>query len=471
MSPPATTAEIAPTHASTTATAVEPTRALMRDLLVLALPVLAEQFLHILVGVNDTYLANHLPNHAADAGAAVGTITYFLWFFGVLVSSVGTGSTAIIARAKGSRHRSLANSVCGQSVSAAVIMGIVVGVGLYVFAEPIIVLTRLQGPARPLALSYLRMLSVTLPFTNLMFIAGSCQRGYGDTITPAIVMVIVDIINMLFSFALTRGWWGLPVMGYDGIAQGTIIAYVAGGVMQFVVLVRGISGVRLHLHRLRPHWTTIKRLFRIGLPAGAADILGWMANLGVIGVINQIDPTNASAAAHMSAIRVESFSFLPGMAFAIAAATLVGQSLGMKRPDRARRCAYLAYAVGGGIMTLCGIAMITLGRYPARWLAPPDPHIIDLTTRCLFITGFIQSGFAANIIFGGALRGAGDTLAVMALNLTTVIGIRFVGVIVVGLHFQAALPVIWVVLASELFMRGTLVYFRFVHGGWRKVAV
>ncbi len=55
----------------------------------------------MLVGLNDTYLANHLPNHAADAGAAVGTITYFLWFIGLLVASIGAGSTALISRAKG----------------------------------------------------------------------------------------------------------------------------------------------------------------------------------------------------------------------------------------------------------------------------------------------------------------------------------------------------------------------------------
>ena len=74
---------------------------LLRQVLALALPVLAEQVLNMLVGINDTYLANHLPQHAPDAGAAVGTITYFIWFIGLLVASIGTGSTAIIARAKG----------------------------------------------------------------------------------------------------------------------------------------------------------------------------------------------------------------------------------------------------------------------------------------------------------------------------------------------------------------------------------
>src|ERR1022692_1501353 len=80
---------------------------LLRQIFALAGPVWIEQILHMLVGLNDTYLANHLPQHAADAGAAVGTVTYFLWFIGLLVSSIGTGSTALIARAKGAMHRSL----------------------------------------------------------------------------------------------------------------------------------------------------------------------------------------------------------------------------------------------------------------------------------------------------------------------------------------------------------------------------
>ncbi len=121
-------------------------RQLWWELLALAIPVWVEQSLHMLVGLNDTYLANHLPAHAADAGAAVGTITYFLWFIGLLVGSVGTGSTAIISRARGSRHRRLANRVVGQSVTAAVLLGLVDRPGgLILFARPVVALTQLRG--------------------------------------------------------------------------------------------------------------------------------------------------------------------------------------------------------------------------------------------------------------------------------------------------------------------------------------
>src|SRR5438034_11821339 len=97
---------------------------LLRQLIALAVPVLAEHVLHILVGLNDTYLANHLPTHKAEATAAVGTISYVFWFLGLLSGAIGTGSTAIIARAVGSRHRRRANSACGQSVLFAVFVGV-----------------------------------------------------------------------------------------------------------------------------------------------------------------------------------------------------------------------------------------------------------------------------------------------------------------------------------------------------------
>jgi len=222
---------------------------------------------------------------------------------------------------------------------------------------------------------------------------------------------------------------------------------------------------------MRPHWLTIKRLLRIGVPAAVSDMLGWVANIGVIAVINQMDSSNDAAAAHMTTIRLESISFLSGIAFATAAATMVGTRLGMKRPDLAEKSAYMAYAVGGGIMTFCGILMITLGRYAVMWLSPNEPHIIEMATSCLRITGFIQCGFAASLIFGGALRGAGDTLSVMVLSLTTVIGIRFAGAIYVGLYLKWGLPAIWVVLASERFLRGVLIYGRFLQGEWKRLKI
>jgi putative MATE family efflux protein len=441
-----------------------------RSLLVLALPVLAEHLLHMLVGMSDTYLANHLPADQADAAAAVGTVSSFTWFLGLLVGAIGTGSTAIIARATGARHRRLANSVTGQSVSTAVAVGVALALLLFFFAYPATLMTGLSAPARVFAYDFLRTLSWSVPFMMLMLVANACLRGAGDTLTPALVMIAVDVLNVFFSFGLTYGKWGLPNWGFDGIAAGTAIAYVCGGLIQLTVLLTGVGRVRLYRHRLAPHWTTLKRLLRIGLPSGLENLIGWSAQFGVLIVINTLDPTSRMPAAHRNAVVIESASYLVGFAFATAAATMVGQSLGMKDPRRATRSAYAAYAFGGSFMTLMGVVFILFGSYPARWMSP-DPEVQRLTTDCLFITGFCQAGFAASLVFSGSLRGAGDTLAAMLLNLSSILLIRLCGGLIVGKYLGLGLSAIWVVLSAELFTRGVLVYARFLQGKWKHSVV
>src|SRR3954465_6313409 len=122
---------------------------LLRVVLALALPALAEQIFNFLVGLNDTWLANNLPKDIApSATAAVGTISYLLWFIGLIVSAVGTGSTALISRAKGARHQRIANSVCGQSVTAALVLGMIVGAVLYIWADAFAGMSGLSDEAR-----------------------------------------------------------------------------------------------------------------------------------------------------------------------------------------------------------------------------------------------------------------------------------------------------------------------------------
>src|SRR5215831_2201643 len=131
------------------AVAEERSPSLLRELFLLSMPVLAEQVLHMFVGLNDTYLANHVEHGAspenAAAAAAVGTVSYILWFVGLISGAVGSGATAIIARATGAKHRRLANSICGQAMSAAIIVGLVLWATMCFFAGHLSGMTGLSG--------------------------------------------------------------------------------------------------------------------------------------------------------------------------------------------------------------------------------------------------------------------------------------------------------------------------------------
>ena len=445
------------------------TAPVLGPLVLLSLPILAENVLHMFVGLTDTYLAGHLPTEAAAATAAVGAVAYILWFVNLIAMAIATGATAIVSRAVGARHRSLANSVAGQSVGAALLIGTAAAAVFATFAGPLADLTGLQGTALEYTRYYFRVLSLSLPFSIVTVAAGAVLRGAGDTLSPAIAMVVVDLVNIALSTSLTFGYFGLPAMGFRGIAVGTVTSYTIGGVILVAVLFRG-QKVRLRWHRLRPHWQTLRRLLRIGLPNGLESTLAWLAQFTILRTINDMDRSNVSGAAHIVTIRVESLSYMLGLAIATATATLVGQSLGRRDPQYAARAVRAAVLVGMGMMIAWGVAFALFGRGLAAVMTS-DPQAIELVATCLWITAFAQPGFAATLVFGGALRGAGDTLAVMLINTASQVGLRLVGVLVLVKVFNLGLPAVWVVLGAELTIRGLAMTARFAHGGWKHVKV
>lgn len=441
---------------------------LFRALLFLALPVLAENALNIVVGLNDAYLANHLRHDARDATAAVGTVAYLLWFIGLFSGALGTGATAIISRAIGARHRARAHAACGQAMLLGASLGALLGL-IFLFGAPLIArLAGLEGHAYDLAVSYVRLLSPGAPFLVVLFVANASLRGSGDTRTPMIAMSIVNTINVCLTWSLTFGHLGLPELGIRGIAVGTACAYAAGALMQTAVLLLGIGKLELRMHRLRFHRVEMSRVLRIGLPSAAENAMMWGVNFFMVSTVNRLGA--AASAAHLNSVRIESLAYMTGFAVATAVATLVGQSLGQRDPGRAARVARYGYYLAGGAMTLAGLSFVLFGHAYANVMSD-DPDVRALSARCLFICGFTEWAFAAFIIYSAALRGAGDTRAVMFLNIFSVVGARLAGVVIVGVVLRGSLPLIWCVLSGELMLRGALAYARFRTGEWQRARV
>lgn len=460
-------------------------RPLFWIMVALAVPLCAENLLHILVGLTDTYLANNVmpvagltgealaqaTRYNAAAAAAVGSTTYVLWFMGLMTGAVGVGSTAIIARATGAKDRRTARSAVGQSLLLAFMVGCGLCALLFFGAGPMSRAFGLEDPeARRLIEIYLRIVSLGAPLATLTFIGNACLRGAGDTITPAVAMIVIDAVNVVISFGLCYGWGPFPKIGFAGIAWGTAIAYGGGAFVVMAVLLkkRGKNKLRLFWHRLRPNLKTSRRILKIGIPSGAEGLIFWGANFVVLFLVNTLGV--ASAAAHNIVIRLEAFSYMTGFAISTAAATMVGQSLGMGSPLRAKRSGTLAFIVGGGTMTLAGVVFILFAESLCDWMSD-SPEVVSEAARCLRIAGFGQLAFAAMMIYGGALRGAGDTTAVMIRNLTGAIAVRVVGALIAIKGLGMGLTAVWVILTIDLFVRGGLLASRFYRGKWTAAEV
>lgn len=453
---------------------------------VLSWPVLIESFLGAMVGLVDTMLAAGISEPATDA---VGVAAYFGWFCMLLGAALGVGVTALVSRSVGKGRFAVANAAVGQCVLLALATGVVGGVILWTLAPMLADLVALEGVARDYAVDYLRVLGFGVPTITLTSACIAALRGAGDSVTPMITMVVVNLVNTTSSFILSGvdlPWLANPWsydLGVHGIVLGTLISSVLGAIIITAWLIRGVGGVRLRAKRMRPHWHTIRRLVRIGLPNLFETFGMWFGNFLVIRIVGWLSASGLYGA-HVVGVRIESFSFLPGFAMSLAAATLTGQYLGAKRPDLAKRAIRRCALVASAMMTTLGMVFIFAPAFVVGLFTQQPTHLA-LSPQLLMIAGVIQAPFALAIVIRGALRGAGDTTATTAITWISTYAVRLplvwlcCGVEIPlpgGSHIPNPAPLqhlgieplvgVWVGLCSEIVIRFLLFAGWFIRGSW-----
>ena len=444
---------------------------LRRQVWVLAIWPLLEQVMSFLIGTVDMWLAAHLKPEsvAVAANDALGIAGYVNWLMGLMMGAVGIGASALVARAIGARHKRLANAALGQAVLLGVAAGTVIGAIVFVFARYIAQAASLDGQALELCVTYLRIVSVAVPTSAVLFVGGACLRAAGDTRTPFGVVVVVNVINIVTSFLFVYGPEPIGGRGVAGIAAGTAIAWAFGAVLTLIVMIRGNRLIRLRLIRLKPHWHTARRIIRIALPQLLESIGIWGGNFLVVIIIGRL-AMDGLIGSHMWTVRIESASFLAGFALAGAAAILTGQYLGANDPVMAKRSAWLCCGLGVVVMTLSGLVFIFFGDTITSWVTPVPLHR-ELVPQMLWICGFVQPMFAVSIILSHAIKGAGDTRSTLVIGYFSLFGVRLPLVYLIGVHFEMGLIGVWYGLCAEMAVRGFIYLGWFMHGSWLKTRV
>lgn len=436
-----------------------------RDVLNLALPAMGEQLLSMMVGIVDTFLVGHL---GAPPLAAVGLANQWVFMATMLFGAVATGSTALIARFIGAREPDQADEVLRQSILLGALIGLLATLLGFGFARQAVALLGAEQDVIGLGTSYLRVVSSIFFFSTLMFIGNASLRGAGDTRTPLFVMLVVNGVNIVVAWTAINGPFGLPQLGVTGSALGAATGRLVGGLLVIGILLRGRANIRLKLANLRPDWDLISRILRVGLPSGLEQLLfrtGHMVFARVLAELGTI-----AYAANQVAMNGWSLSFMPGFGFALAATTLVGQSLGAEDPDGAQNRGYTAYRMGAALMAAVGLTFLF---FPAQIVGffTTDPQVIAIGTMPLRMVGLIQPLLAASMVFSGGLRGAGDTRWPMIITGGSIWLVRLPLAYLFALVLDWGLPGAWTALALDLSLRGLLNFLRFRGGRWKTVEV
>ncbi len=453
----------------------------IRSVLTLAMPAIGEQVLNAIIGLTDTVIAGHIrgtANTIAAATAAVGLMTYLQWFAGLMTAALGVGATAIVARSTGANRTRVANRVAGTCVSAAFLVGVVTAIAMFVLAHQVIALCGLTGQAAAFAQQYLRIMLITISLQTASQIGMAAIRGAGDTVNPMRIMFMVMVINGVASTAFTYGWLGAPAWGLPGDAFGTLLAFLTGGVCTSVILFTGRRKLHLQMRHLRvvPH--VLRRVLKIGMPSWVEGVLLWAGQfLIVVFVINaRTDPHGYTLAAHVSVLRIESISFLPGFGFGIAASSLVGQYLGAKKPAEARRAGHIAAWLALITMTILALPMVLCPRFMLD-LIVHSPPVIQVGFWPMILAGVAQPGFALAIVFSGALKGAGETVLPMISTITGVLlvrlGVLALLLLVIWPHHSLVknLTAVWIAVVVDLNYRAVFNYLAYRHSRWQHTRV
>ncbi len=444
---------------------------LRRQVWVLAIWPLLEQVMAFLVGTVDMVLASRLQPEslAVAANDALGVAGYVGWLMGLMMGAVGVGASALVARAIGGRHKRLANAALGQAILLAIAMGLAAGVLVFVLAGGISKLSGLEAQAYDLGRLYLRIIAAAGPMSAVLFVGGACLRAAGDTRTPFIVVVLVNIVNIGASLLFVYGPDPIGGHGVAGIAAGTAVAWALGAALTLFVLFRGKRMIRLRPARLRPHWHTARRIIRVSVPQLAESLGIWGGNFLVIMMIGHL-ATDGLLGSHMWGVRIESASFLPGFALAGAAAILTGQYLGAHDPVMAKRSAIYCCAIAVVVMTISGLLFITIPHLLVAAVTPVDLHR-EISPQLLWVCGWVQPFFALSIVLSHAIKGAGDTRSTMVINYFSLFALRLPLVYLFGVVLDWGLVGVWYGLCTEMGVRGLMFAGRFFHGGWLKTEV
>ncbi len=456
-------------------------------MLVLALPVLAEESLNLLVGYTDFFLAGRFL-HGDEPLAAMGLVAYFLWVVPVLFQVVSIGALAVVARLIGGGQRHAAAHATRQALLLGVLFAAGVVVLVLAGGRTFVSAMGLRGEAALLVVRYIWIIGPAIPLIMVEQVGTACLRGAGDTYSGMLARIALNLVDMTLSAGLVTGFGPLPNLGWDGLAIGSAVGHSIGGAIILARLVRGGGGVSIaDLAGERRawwsyDWPTIRRMLRVGVPGGFDVLSVLVCHLVYLGIINRLGIT--AQAAHGLGVQIEAMSYLPGSAFQVAAATLAGQSLGADDHGRAVRSVLLCVASAVTIMTLAGLVMYFAGDWLAVLLIGRRSETAVLVGQLLRIVALSCPSLAVLMVLSGALRGSGDTAWPLAITFVGLVGVRIPGACFLAWDevplplLDVALPGLglgvagaWWAMVADVAIRSFLAAGRFAHGGWKRVKV
>ncbi len=369
-------------------------------------PQVLVMFFFFCIGLSDVWTAGKLGK---DVQAAFGLVAQGAIFLQVLALAMGSGATAAISQSIGAGLESRARRYVAMVLIFALSIGLVIACIAYLGRNLFFNLLQTPDAVLPIALFYWSVTLLTMPLSYVFSATTSLFRATRQVIPPVFVAALMCMGNIFGNLGFGLGYFGLPSYGYMGIAWTTFACTAFGAICNILLLIqRGFFDYK-HIPPLRWMRAAFPYLYKVALPAAASQIVWQTGYIVLFAVVASLPFNNVHALAGLTAgMRLEAILFLPGMAFSMTAAVLVGNSLGAKNIPQAYRLAKILVTVGASCMSLVAVALWPFIPELAAALSPM-PETQEITRNYMYFNIFSTPFTLMSMILGGVMTGAGAT--------------------------------------------------------------
>jgi len=435
---------------------------LNRAIMLLAIPMVLEMVLESLFAVVDVFWVGRL---GADAIATVGLTESLLSLIIAIGFGLGMSTTAMVARRIGEKDPADAAVAGVQAIILGLTTSLLIGVPCWFYAPRLLQLMGASPQIVATGSGYTRIALGGCGAIVMLFLNNAIFRGAGDAAISMRLLWVSNVINLILDPCLIFGWGPFPKLGVTGAALATFIGRSIGVLYQFYRLLRGTERIRILTTQLRLNLGVLFRLLRVSLTGILQFAIADVSWIGLVRIISLFG--SAALAGYTIAIRIVIFVILPSWGLSNAAATLVGQNLGAKQPERAEQSVWRTGLYNMLFLGSVGVFFVLFAE-PVIRLFTNDPAVVPLAVSCLRIISYGNIGYAYGMVMLQAFNGAGDTVTPTIVNFFGfwLLEIPLAYALAVPLHFQANGAYFAIVIAECSIAAAGILLFR--RGRWKR---
>jgi len=440
-----------------------------KELLSISMPMVVEHLAIAVMGMISTMLVSSVGEHATSALGMVDSISNLII---ALFAALTTGGTIVVAQYIGRQDLISAKRAAGQSIVLSAAFSAIVLLVLVVFRTQ--VMNALFGDAEAdvmaAALTFLTIVTFSFPVLAITQTIFGILRGSGDTLTPMVISIFMNIINLILGYILIGGLdvWiiSIPSFGVMGAATALLIARTLGVAAGIYFIVKRARGVRLNKIRFfKPDFAIQKTILNLGLPTSFESGLFQAGRL--ITQIFIVSISTAAIATNTIAGSIVNFVNVPGMAFATGVMILVGQRIGRGQTDDVKKTALFATAMSS-VMFLALCAVMFVVQRPIFALFNPSAEALSYLPL-VYISSLIATPlfWSLSFVLPAALRACGDVMYPMIVSIATMFLVR----VVLGYIFAIVLGMgifgVWLAMYMDWVARSAFFLPRMLSGKWK----